>query len=295
MSRLNLSTWMSKSIHKPCFRSIIGIAFLYLYHSFALAEINPSWSGNATNIGFVEFNTAEYQYEKSGQIDQIIGALRLLPKETQIHLVGQSQSRKSMATKKLALLRAQVVKKKLLERGIDAERIELDAKATNLIKEGDLLHGVTLLAIPDPQAAEDKPIAINKVVANKVTETTEQAAPATLDSEAETNIPLDNLDLNISKNSDLCAQVVINTGSLKANLEREIGDCGYVMGNWKFGSDTELIDWEIPISYSISVDNGTVGLLDLIENNYQIRGHIHQLDKSIDILPSIKHRRDSER
>ena len=88
-------------------------------------------------------------------------------------------------------------------------------------------------------------------------------------------------------NSNNCTTVIIKTGSLRSNLEREIAECGYVMGRWKFGSEDELIDWDVPVAYSTTVDNGIIEVLQLIERNYQIRAHIHQLDKSIDFFPSI--------
>ena len=125
---------------------------------------------------------------------------------------------------------------------------------------------------------------------NLLTEQIETSTPSpetTTEKEPTKNTALDNVE-----KIDLCAQLVVNVGSLKANLEREIGDCGYVMGDWKFSSKTELIDWEIPISYSVNIDNGIFGILNLVEKNYQIRAHIHQLDKSIDFLSSVRHRRD---
>ena len=90
----------------------------------------------------------------------------------------------------------------------------------------------------------------------------------------------------------LCSELTIKKGSLKTNIQREIADCGYLMGDWNFGTDQELIDWLIPIPYSVKVEKGIFGVLNLIEENYQIRAHVHQLDKSIDFLASIKHDRE---
>ena len=104
--------------------------------------------------------------------------------------------------------------------------------------------------------------------------------------------PMQHIDVENTVEIDLCDQVIMKEGSLKTNLEREIGDCGYVMGDWKFSSKTELIDWNIPISYSVIIEDGIFGILSLVEKNYQIRAHIHQLDKSIDFLSSVRHRRD---
>ena len=63
------------------------------------------------------------------------------------------------------------------------------------------------------------------------------------------------------------------------------------MGEWNFGTDEEYIDWVIPVSYRVNVDEGIFGILNIIETNYQIRAHVHQLDRSIDFLPSIKYER----
>ena len=76
-------------------------------------------------------------------------------------------------------------------------------------------------------------------------------------------------------------------GSLRANIEREINDCGYVMGRWVFGTENTLLDWYVPLAFQAQAAKGLPDLLTFIEQNYQIRAHVHQLDHSIDFLPSI--------
>ena len=296
--------------------SVLVLALLS-FHSVALAESDPNAStdkiaiGNTTFLKFIKFDLAEYQHEKSGEIEAVVHQLKLIPQDTPIRLIGHSQSRTSLATESLAFSRAKVVEKKLIEHGITAERIQLDTEIVNFKEQGDLSHGVLLLAIPSEETGNHKLATINKSAGNQTieqiapqavdqrtatresTQTVEQVASAIPYPKTTTNVePAGNLSLNSSANIDPCAQVVIHTGSLKANLEREIGDCGYVMGDWKFGSSSELIDWEIPIGYSLSVDDGIFGVLSLIEHNYQIRAHVHQLDRSIDFLASVRHRRD---
>lgn len=110
-----------------------------------------------------------------------------------------------------------------------------------------------------------------------------------------TAVVMKNEEENISDpDSESCAKVTFTKGSLADNIKREIGHCGYVMGNWGFGSKDDLIDWDIPFQYSTYVDDEIIGLLELVESNYEIRAHIHKLDKSIDFLPSIKDRRSYE-
>jgi hypothetical protein len=86
-----------------------------------------------------------------------------------------------------------------------------------------------------------------------------------------------------------CTQLNIQTGSLKKNIQREIADCGYLIGEWSFGTEEEYIDWIIPVAYKTNVEEGIFGILNSIEKNYQIRAHVHQLDRSIDFLPSIQY------
>jgi flagellum-specific peptidoglycan hydrolase FlgJ len=86
-----------------------------------------------------------------------------------------------------------------------------------------------------------------------------------------------------------CTQLNIQTGSLKKNIQREIADCGYLIGEWSFGSEEEYIDWIIPVAYKVNVKEGIFGILNSLEKNYQIRAHVHQLDRSIDFLPSIQY------
>ena len=340
-------------------------------------------------VKFIKFDPAEYQNEREGEIKAIIDKLKLLPEDSTISLIGHSQSRTNKATENLALDRALVVQKKLVGLGIAKERFELNAEIANHKNEGDLLHGVLLLATPPSTSHQSTSIATKKTsdvkvegnnekiepsinadsgdqtvanktngdqsiaekttgeqvqgdkkkteptinadsgdqtVANKtdktidnqpiaektdatnqqdkqltiISESSSQKSQQTAQVETAPPSPNSTTDKEPIKNTakdnaekiDLCAQLVMNIGSLKTNLEREIGDCGYVMGDWKFSSKTELIDWEIPISYSVNIDDGIFGILNIIENNYQIRAHIHQLDKSIDFLSSVRHRRD---
>jgi hypothetical protein len=86
-----------------------------------------------------------------------------------------------------------------------------------------------------------------------------------------------------------CTQLNIQTGSLKKNIQREIADCGYLIGEWSFGTEEEYIDWIIPVAYKTNVEKGIFGILNSLEKNYQIRAHVHQLDRSIDFLPSIQY------
>jgi len=200
------------------------------------------------NIGFVQFLAGNYEKENEGEITKLKQRLNRLPESSTLRIVGISHSRTSKANKLLALRRAKVVAKRLIDTGFDINRISIDTEVKNLIESNAVLHGAYIYA-ESIFNIHQKPIL-----------------------------------------KDLCTEFVIKTGSLKSNIEREIGDCGYLLGEWGFGTETELIDWYIPIPFQTNSDNGVLGILTIIEENYQIRAHVHELDKSIDFLASPKYK-----
>jgi outer membrane protein OmpA-like peptidoglycan-associated protein len=260
-----------------------------------------------TRITFIEFSPSEYKQTASGEIQRLLKQLRQYPKTTNIKVVGISQSKTNLATKNLALIRARTVARSLISGGISARRLILDGKITNQVKSEYLTHGAYIYVYPNEHS-------INKVVKikQKTTEyqTHNTVITATSQNKQQNIDPIDNTNNSETKltsksrtiskkpsasmpsiSTDLCSELTIKKGSLKTNIQREIADCGYLMGDWNFGTDEELIDWLIPIPYSVKVEKGIFGVLNLIEENYQIRAHVHQLDKSIDFLASIKYDR----
>lgn len=272
-------------------------------------------------IGFVIFPPSEYKKTAPDNIDKIVSQLKSQPKSVKFNLTGVSQSTTSLATKKLAAKRAQTVADELIIRGIAPERIKINAEITNFVKDFNLAHGVHIYAeagdIKNETAKiistenlntsssssssgsssipiQTKPIDKQQTLNNVIKQLNQSiSSDLSLDNKIQEESQPDNTNKleKITKtdaNIDLCKQLIIKKGSLKKNIEREIADCGYLMGEWKFGTDVELIDWLIPIPYRIEVGNGIFGILKVIEKNYQIRAHVHQLDKSIDFLASIK-------
>ncbi|MDG1694561.1 MAG: hypothetical protein P8I13_06885 [Porticoccaceae bacterium] len=272
-------------------------------------------------IGFVIFPPSQYKQTAPENIDKIVNQLKSQPKSVQFNLIGVSQSATSLATKKLATQRAQKVADEFIIRGIAPERIKIDAEITNFVKDYHLTHGVHIYAeagdiknetakiisteklntststsasssssIPIETQPKDKQQALNDVI-KRLNQSI--ASDTNADNKTQKVSQPENANKlkKITKtdtNIDPCKQLIIKKGSLKKNIEREIADCGYLMGEWKFGTDVELIDWLIPIPYRLEIDNGIFGILKVIEKNYQIRAHVHQLDKSIDFLASIK-------
>jgi len=243
------------------------------------------------HFGFVLFDTGEYHYAKAGEIDSLLSQLRLLPDNTSIMLEGHSHSRGSKANERLASIRAKSVKDRLINVGISAELISLRFDARNSVLQDRLIHGVSVYILPSSKTVPSNSIAESKEPLKKPVES--RLDNSVIDTQlfkAKTASPSEddaNKTVDLQPNSDNCTDVTIRTGSLRGNLEREIAECGYVMGRWKFGSEDELIDWDVPIAYRTKVNNGIIEVLQLIEKNYQIRAHIHQLDKSIDFFPSI--------
>lgn len=258
-----------------------------------------------TRIAFIEFPPSEYKQTAYGEVQRLLKQLRHYPNTTNVEIVGVSQSKTNLATRNLALIRARTVARGLISGGISARRLILDGKITNEVKSEYLTHGAYIYVYTNNhsvnKAAQTKqPIsdqkAINTVIKPISQNKQQKTDPIKHANNSETNLPskstLTKPQLSQSSiSTGLCSELTIKKGSLKTNIKREIADCGYLMGDWNFGTDEELIDWLIPIPYSVKVEKGIFGVLNLIEENYQIRAHVHQLDKSIDFLASFKNDR----
>lgn len=250
-------------------------------------SINRQSTLKFTKTGFVPFLAGVYDQPAINQPNNIAKSLLLLPKSAKLKLVGISQSKNNLATKPLALMRAETVANQLINAGIDPSRIELDTKVTNNITDNYLIHGVDIF-ITNSKTKTNKPLSKDQI--QQINSATKNNQAKQANTKEKNRVAYSNslqAEPKTTTNKSLCAEFEIQKGSLKENIQREITDCGYQMGQWKFGTDEEYIDWLIPIAYKIRIEKGIFGVLKKIETNYQIRAHIHQLDKSIDFLPSI--------
>ena len=265
----------------------------------ALSRFGTS-NSKLTKIGFVEFSAAEYKKVAPNEIQRLLNQLSQFSNTVEITILGISQSRQNLATNSLALKRAQTVADNLIAAGISSKRINLDSEITNL-KSSYLIHGAYIFLHSDQDSinstSETAGLQTEQQATNpriKTISPTNQNQISQTSNNRTNNKPANIRPLKKAQSTvatEFCAVFDIKKGSLKTNIQREIADCGYLMGNWNFGTDDELIDWLIPIPYSVKVEKGIFGVLNIIEKNYQIRAHVHQLDKSIDFATSIK--RDS--
>ncbi|MDA8898769.1 hypothetical protein N9I89_03335 [Porticoccaceae bacterium] len=250
----------------------------------ALLKTNPAEQNKAA---FIEFPAGVYDNPMPNQLNRTIQSLLSLPQDQTLRLIGISQSKTNLATQSLALQRAQNVADQLIAAGFKATRIKLDTKVTNNVQDMYLTHGVHIFVNSNNNKdTQHEPLDTvlkrlnspnkNTIATNQSKETLEKSPKQ--DSE--------NPPANHNKS---CTQLNIQTGSLKKNIQREIADCGYLIGEWSFGTEEEYIDWIIPVAYKTNVEEGIFGILNSIEKNYQIRAHVHQLDRSIDFLPSIQY------
>lgn len=250
----------------------------------ALLKIIPE---DQNKVAFIEFAAGVYENPIPNQLNEKIQSLLSLPRNQILRLIGISQSKTNLATQSLALQRAQTVADQLILSGIDGSRIKLDTEVTNNIQDMYLTHGVHIIAISNqPKDPQNEPLdrgleQLNSP--NKNTIATSQSKETLHQSSQQDS---ENPPANHNKS---CTQLNIQTGSLKKNIQREIADCGYLIGEWSFGTEEEYIDWIIPVAYRVNVEQGIFGILKIIEKNYQIRAHVHQLDRSIDFLPSIQY------
>lgn len=234
-------------------------------------------------VGFVEFDVGEYRQEQFGQVGKIFNQLQTFPDSTSIRLIGHSHSKANLASKKLASIRASTISDQLYNFGVAPKSISIDYDVQNFVVNKRLLHGVTVLASTDMQT-DSSPSDQRELTTSGMVNTNKSSNPSVQASAIVTS------SVEIEPDRNLCNLLSIYVGSLHDNLEREISECGYIMGRWRFGNGDEVIDWHVPVAYSTVTDNGIIGLLQLIEINYQIRAQIHELDNSIDFFPSIRDR-----
>ena len=268
-----LNIYCSNIHHKTCFPKfsfLFFVLFCFLIANYS-AWANEAQQEFPLKIGFIAFDHGDYDLKHLDEVERVFNQLQSFSDTTSLHLIGHSHSKADQASKKLALMRAEIVRDELINLGFEAAPIRIDHDVQNLVSSDTLLNGVSVLI-----SSETETVAM--VI---------QPDPSIVPLQ---NISFEQSYTNTQPESDICSLVNMQVGSLRTNLEREISDCGYIMGRWRFGDGDEVIDWHIPVAYSIVVDDSLVGLLQLIERNYQIRAHIHELDDSIDFFPTIRDR-----
>jgi hypothetical protein len=250
----------------------------------ALLKIIPEDQNKAA---FIEFPAGVYDNPIPNQLNEKIQSLLSLPRNQILRLIGISQSKTNLATQPLALQRAQTVADQLIAAGIEDSRIKLDTEITNNIQDMYLTHGVHIIAISNqPKDPQNGPL---DTVLDQLNSSNKNTTATSQNKETLKQSPKQDSKNPPANHNKSCTQLNIQTGSLKKNIQREIADCGYLIGEWSFGTEEEYIDWIIPVAYRVNVEEGIFGILNSIEKNYQIRAHVHQLDRSIDFLPSIQY------
>ncbi len=83
-----------------------------------------------------------------------------------------------------------------------------------------------------------------------------------------------------------CARLRIDAGSLRINAARLLDECGYRLGRWMLGSETEAEDLIIPVGYEVQVQGRVWGLLAFLEEAYRVRGRVRELDGAVDFESS---------
>jgi hypothetical protein len=236
-------------------------------------------------VAFIEFPAGVYDKPNPNHLFSALEFLLSLPESPTLKLIGTSQSKTNLATQSLALQRSQIVAKYLIAGGLNASKIKIDTEVTNNILGNNLTHGVHIFAINHNSTETDHKL---DNLLNEFSSPSKNRIEIPHNEEIIQNSPKKTQEPTVSSNNQiLCNELNIQKGSLKKNIQREIADCGYLMGEWNFGTNEEYIDWLIPTAYKVHIEKGILGILMTIEKNYQIRAHVHQLDRSIDFLPSI--------
>jgi len=259
-------------------------------------------------VGFIAFEVSDYKQPSNMAVQQIAELLASFPDDVQILLSGHPYTGDILLPENLSQLRANTLKQKLVKEGISPLRIITQTAKFEADQDDKVLHGVAVYirraesSTPVIKATIDiseDPITVASDRHSFTQETlqVQQSEPKAREKQyqAITNITAntaDNFEHSqtpkfAADNTSYCKEMQFKPGSLRANIEREINDCGYVMGRWVFGTENTLLDWYVPLSFQTQATKGLPDLLTFIEENYQIRAHVHQIDHSIDFLPSI--------
>lgn len=79
-----------------------------------------------------------------------------------------------------------------------------------------------------------------------------------------------------------CEQLIIEKGSLKANVQRALERCGLALGHWNTAPEGYLDDWTVQQRYELVVKDGVSGLLTFLEDRYQLAGSRRDYSASVD-------------
>ena len=273
------------------------------------AKLSPATTEE--EVGFIAFEVSDHKNPSNMAVRQIAELLSSFPDDVQILLSGHPYTRDILMSENLSQLRANTLKQKLVAEGINPLNIITQTAKVKPDQEGKVLHGVAVFirragtSAPAIKETLDDSEDQDKDAPNRhsfTEESLQTQQPESKESKASEkqyqaitkitanaaanfeHIKTPNFEASKTFN---CKEMQFKPGSLRANIEREINDCGYVMGRWVFGTENTLLDWYVPLAFQAQAAKGLPDLLTFIEQNYQIRAHVHQLDYSIDFLPSI--------
>jgi len=78
-----------------------------------------------------------------------------------------------------------------------------------------------------------------------------------------------------------CGPVVLARGSLRANIERLVEECGYSMGRWPDEEGSRTVDWIVRKAHTVTTEASVQGLLNLLRDTYGIESDLRQQTKTI--------------
>jgi len=81
-----------------------------------------------------------------------------------------------------------------------------------------------------------------------------------------------------------CSVVSFIPGSLRANIQRELLDCGYQIGIWDVGPDGFIDDWRVNNAYQVSVKLGVQGIVKWIETQYLLKSNIDTVQQTVNFI-----------
>lgn len=229
--------------------------YAHLLSSRSKAESN----GPARDRFTITFNTGEF-HAPMGSALQLLkkAAKRITSLSATVLIRGHAHSSGHWATESQALRRAKTVRDILIKHGVNARKLRLETSVSN--NNDPLLQtltGVELFLYTHTVAKSTQTRLNCASIPQQVTKKT--------------------------KFKDAAPVFTVEAGSLRKNVERLLKSLNLRMGKWDLADGRYEYDWEIPHSYTITMNSPDQTMRSLLAS-YGIQPILNLLDSSVDFV-----------
>jgi len=220
----------------------------------------------------VGFKIGEYRHASAADIRKLGHALmddQLTI--TRIDIVGHSRSRTDLATERLAMKRAKIVRQALVNNGISPSVIHLNTDVRNYQTRVGAHPGavVTLTQLSSASVQAD-------------THKSVQAVVPVVDDKPIIEEVIEEVIEEIIIQTDPVYVLHVEQGSLKANIIRILDEHHYSLGQWSFDEPGMTWDKSVANDFYYPLMGGLPEILSVIHRLYRVQAMINTVDRTVD-------------